>query len=432
MSDRDFLAEKVFPYLDAVDANLLDDLKPQSRSSTGAYTLDCPECHKSKRAFYFPGGPITCHRKNHCKGSQGISVWAYLSSKGDSKTEIFEKLCSAVGVVPENSQFVPTPDSVFKKTTRALFSPKEQVVADFLESRKLTIDKAAQIDLGFYPNSKYMLKAFESSNLDINECMRLGFISHPQDSNEKNNCYQMAGRIIGYWPQPDGSLGYWGYSKTETPKYLFSSDIKKDRPYKFYQAFRVNITEGTLDADSCILSGIRCSAIGQASLRDVQARYLKDNGVSEVNHIIDTDIAGMKGGLKTTTNALSEGVLPYITFLGHNADDSDQVRRNGDIEHLHSSIDKAMPGYLFAALLYLKSMNESPVFDLKLEIDREVSKWPSHYQDKYKEQINLLGFKEDSVQLKLKSLLNQVENRSIPENELTIELDSLIKSIKNG
>jgi len=433
MSNRDFLNDKVFPYLDAVKAGFLSDLDPHGPGSNGAYTLNCPECGHKHRAYYFPGAPIVCNRINSCpEGRAGISIWSFLKNQGYSQSEIFQKLCDAVGVKPESDgAYTPSAGAIFQSITRKAFKPSDSEITNFLKDRNLKVDDIARMDLGYYPSSEYLQKALTNEGVSITEARDLGYISTGNPEAE-NNCSQMRGRVIGYWEQANGNLGYWGYLKSGSPKYLFSSGLDKTKPYRFYSAHRVNIVEGTIDRDSCAIAGIRVMAIGGAQLNKAQAEYLAKNGVKEVNHIIDTDAAGLRGGLKTITNALNAGLTPFITFLGYCTDDPDNLRKLGKYEMLKSAIDKPLPGDLFAAMVHSKSLAESPVFDLRYDLALARSSWPKQFAESYDNACSLTDMTVDPVVQGLNSITEAVVFDKIPKKNLLIQLEDLISRLKNG
>lgn len=401
--DRDFLNKEIFPNLDAAASGLLEELNP--KTLTNRYQVDCPVCKKKQRAYYTAGGSIVCNRIESCReGAKGITIWSYLrSSKGLENKDIFKVLCDAVGKYPDKTTVRSTPDikSIFKRVTRTAMQVDIPAVKAFMNIKKLDSTEISRSDYGYYPSSDAVRQLILNEKGNPTEAEALNYISKSDRTKDQNNCFLMADRIIGYWPQTDGKLCYWGYSPTEKPKYLFSKGLLKTKPYKFYVSQEVNIVEGTMDCDTMILCGIKCMAIGQAGLNQKQAEYLSSKGIKHVNHIIDTGIAGIIGGLDTINTCYTNNLACSIVFLGNECDDPDNLRKIGRLDILEDSMKNSITGHRFAAMCHAKSLRERPSFDVSYRIQRNLDKWPAEYQKLYHEDNCLLGFTTTKIQQEL-------------------------------
>lgn len=338
-STNDFLSEEVWPFLDAVDAGFFSDLNPGSKSQNNSYKMDCPKCGEKRRAFYFTAGLLICDRIENCGYRQ--APFAYLVEyKKYSRKEALEACANAVGKeLPKDGSYKKTADSVFKALTqKALFGNPElmEIVA---KSRSLTIDELKSYEVGFFPNLDVLYEGFKQNKISYDEAREKGYLPYPKNSDVKNNAYFMQNRLIGYWAQPDGSLGFWGRiidgiespGQRDNQKYIFNSGIKKSIPYLLrgsLSQWHVAI-EGPFDVFALNQLGLNSFGIGGASIIKSQAATLKERGINRVIHLTDGDFPALAGAVDSIVNCSEIGIECYVAPLGEYLDDPDDLRRKG-------------------------------------------------------------------------------------------------------
>lgn len=382
----EFLKDKVYPDLDAVDAGLLDHLKPHGQSN-GSYQLTCPSCGE-KRAFYYIGSAfIQCNRRNQCKVP--TSLWDVLSQQGLSNSDIIKRLCSAAGVTPpppprrSNSAGArhpqaPTntatpllsPGKAIIRVTQELAVANPGVLSQLQAARGYSDSEMATMRFGVYTTAGEVLSRLESLGISKEVAQTKGYIGY-DDANPDHLWDVMDGRVVGYWPHDDGDVRLWGRipagsGSSTTKKYRFSKSLIKDIPYLFTKrqgAFPICV-EGVLDAWSLQLLGYWGNAIGQAAINPAQALYMASKGVTEAAHMVDGDGAGYDGALASIRSCEPVGITLSIIVLGAGLDDADAMRRNGKDQQLRELIDARMNAGTYLAH-YCASLLSQPAPDTR-------------------------------------------------------------------
>jgi hypothetical protein len=340
-STHEFLSKEVWPYLDAVEAGLFDDLKPTSKLSGGNYKMTCPnpKCAKPKRAFYFPGGIIICDRKNEC--GFRISTFDYLVEfQGFTRKDALEACVRATGKeLPKGGTYKKTADSVFKRVTKEYLFKNQEILDAVCSSRHILFNELKTYDLGFFPPLDVLYEAFKKEKIPFREAQDLGFLPMPKSAEKKNNAYFLQNRLIGFWKQPDGNHGIWartidGYEspgQDDNAKYLFSSGISKSIPYMLRGSasqWHVAI-EGPMDVLALTQLGMNAFGIGGASIISSQAEVILSHNIKRVIHVTDGDFAGLSGGVDSVLNCAIFNIDCYVSPLGPYLDDPDDLRKQG-------------------------------------------------------------------------------------------------------
>lgn len=423
-SAKEILEENVYPYLDACEAGFFDDLNPKpSSSKPGLWYLDCPDCGKKgvNRAWYRKGGIIICNRKDSCRYRS--SVWQYCidKKKWDKKTT-FNALCDAVNYTPPVFSGKPSLSSsdAFRLVTRRLAHNHINVMQEFATERLMSIDEVMDRNYGFYSSIADVENGLKELNADLVECRQLGFIPYPRNADKSNNSFFMENRIIGFWPQPNKSLGYWGYlllrqrssnkSSLSSKKYLFSSGIRKTIPYSFKNRLggRPVCVEGTLDADSLSYLGINSGATGQARISNEQAEAMAERGVKECIWLSDGDLASFKGSIPTVLNCLDAGILCHVVTTPKKLDDADKMRQKRQDQLLFDLIDASEhPGsFLAKAWIYLGTDPFAEAYALKEQIESHLSNLPPEVHKSFFDLTTYAGYEGLQANL-LKKRINK-------------------------
>lgn len=359
----EFLHTEVYPKLDAVDSNLLDSLDPKPKTASGSYPLVCPAC-KSKEGFYFPGsGYINCPRKNECRKS--TSIWDAMLFCGYKQNEVFAALCEAAGVEPpkrdqKGSQATTTQGDIrigraIWQITQKLASENPAPLKQFQADRGYTDEQMNAMRLGFYSTPDAVFAKLKSMGFSLTDATDRGYVEVGEGGKLWSG---LSGRIVGYWPHPDGDDRLWGRipvgsGDKQTKKYKFSVGLKKDVPYLFNQRKNSILicVEGTMDAWALQHSLLWGSAIGGDHINGAQALYLQKRGVPEVAHMVDGDVAGWNGAIGSIRNCEALGIVTSIIALGAGMDDADALMRAGKSDVLHTLVAKRMNSGLYLALM---------------------------------------------------------------------------------
>lgn len=363
-SPSDFLRREVYPKLDAVAEHLLDSLEPKQRSTSGSYPLICPAC-KTREGFYFPNnGYINCPRKKDCGHS--TSIWDAMLFCGYDHGEIFSTLCRAAGVPPpkRDQQGNTTPAATVEEIrigkaiwqiTQKMASENPAPLKQFQQDRGYTKEQMSAMRLGYYTSADDVLGKLKSAGFTQAEAVERGYV----EQDEKGHVFSaMAGRVIGYWPHPDGEDRLWGRipvgaGDQKVKKYKFSLTLKKDIPYLYHQRKRglLVCVEGTMDAWALQLADIWGCAVGGASINGAQALFLQNRGVTELAHMVDGDQAGWNGALQSIRNCESLNIIVNVIPLGAGMDDADALVRAGRGDDLTSLIAKRINAGRYLALM---------------------------------------------------------------------------------
>ena len=363
-SPADFLRREVYPRIDAVQANLLNGLDPKRQTSSGSYPLTCPAC-KAKEAFYFAGsGFINCPRKKEC--GKATSIWDAMIVCGYEHSEIFSTLCEEANVQPPKRDQQPGQAVIPGKgdvrigkaiwvITQKLATENGAALKQFQDERGYSNDQMAAMRLGYYSTPEEVLGRLKAMGFTQAEAVERGYVE--QDDNGAL-LTGLAGRIVGYWPHPDGDDRLWGRIPVGTgdqfvKKYRFSVKFKKDIPYLYNQRKRGMpvCVEGTMDAWALQLADVWGCAIGGASINSAQALYLQNRGVTEIAHMVDGDQAGWNGALSSIRCCEPLNIVVNIIPLGAGMDDADALVRSGKVDVLHKLIEKRMNAGQYLALM---------------------------------------------------------------------------------
>ncbi|MBM5458768.1 hypothetical protein H8F21_14465 [Pseudomonas sp. P66] len=379
-SITDFIKDKVYPRLDAVDRGLLNHLHPKSLSANGSYVLDCPVCGKD-RAFYYPNrSGIQCNRKENCP-SPFTSLWDALAKNGMANGEVVKVLCEAAGVEPpdnrdpdskqqsrQNSGGRPplTTGQAIMHVTQQLAARNKHILDTFQQARGYTDEDMASLRLGVFTTNDEVLSLLHSLGISKEQARDKGIVSF-DDATPESIWSGMEGRVIGYWPHPDGDARIWGRIPSGpgvprvNPKYRFSPNSSKDIPYLFRkrQNSILVAVEGTLDAWALQLMKLWGCAIGQASINSAQAAFLFSQGVTEAAHMVDGDHAGYEGALSSIREAEAVGITLSIIALGRGMDDADKMRTVGRGDDLLKLVQNRMNAGEYMARYCASLLNQS-------------------------------------------------------------------------
>ena len=356
-SITEFLKDRVYPRLDAVERGLFDHFQPASRlSGSGSYTLICPACG-AKEGFYFPGSThINCPRKIECGNS--TSIWDAMLEAGYQNSEIVKVLCETVGVEPpkpdkQSNGRSGSPDQPVQITagtaifqvTQYLATKHPSLLKELQDDRGLTKEQMEAMRLGVYTTPSEVLELLSKRGISREVAVEKGYVEVDAVDSSKLTT-GLTNRVVGYWPHPDGDIRLWGRLASgkgddRQKKYRFAAKMKKDIPYLFSmrkKGVAVGI-EGTFDAWSFHFAGLWGMALGQASLNPAQAAYLASKGVHEFAYVTDGDFAGYEGGLITIRNGESAGIVVGIIALGQGMDDADAIRKAGKLDHLNAMVE---------------------------------------------------------------------------------------------
>lgn len=380
----DFIKATVYPRLDAVDRGLLNHLRPKAMSANGSYVLDCPMCKKD-RAYYYPyRSGIQCNRKENCK-SPYTSIWDALAENDMSNQEILRALCEAVGVEPpDNRQSEQRPTSnqpsgrpplttgkAIVHVTQLLAARNKPILDAFQKARGYSDAVMAELKLGVFTTNDEVLSLLHSFGVSKEDARAKGIVCF-NDATPDEIWSGMEGRVIGYWPHPDGEARIWGRLPVgpgvprSNPKYRFSPLSSKDIPYLFKKRQKTILicVEGTLDAWALQLIGAWGAAIGQSSINSAQALYLSSQGVTEAAQMVDGDHAGYQGALSSIRETEAVGITLSIITLGQGMDDADAMRTSGREDELRQLIENRVNAGEYLAR-YCASLLEQPVPDLR-------------------------------------------------------------------
>lgn len=373
----DFIKEKVYPNLDAVEAGLLNSLHPATQSTNGSYKLDCPKCGKPE-AFYYPTRSLVqCNRKIEC--GKSTSIWDVLVAERMTNKEILSLLCEKARVeLPDNKQqnngasgansrpLGMSPGRAIIQVTQQLAEQNPKILSMLQADRGYSDEDMRTMRFGVYTTADEVMKLLEARGVSKEVAAEKGYIGY--DMNNPNKLWSgMAGRVIGYWPHPDGDVRLWGRlpagkGDKQNPKYRFADGLKKDIPYLFSkrQQSVVVAVEGTIDAWAIQLEEQWGVGIGQASINSAQAAFFVTQGIEEAAHFIDGDTAGYEGALSSIRACESVGITLGIIALGKGLDDPDAMRRSGRGKELREMIANRLNAGEFLAHYCVALLSATP------------------------------------------------------------------------
>lgn len=370
-----FLEHRVWPELDAVASGLLEELKPQRNGNS--YKLACPSCGK-RRAFYYPTKAIKCNRVDSC--GYVSTIWTYLLDYQNlSRKEVVQTVCRAVGIDP--------PDTQSPKQSKSA-STDYQVIRilqnAFGKCSKALKDKWGYTDdqisllakfCGYYPTVNEVKSALPAS-LHA-EAERLGWLKPSLEN-----------RLFGWWKQPSGAVGYWARSLGDSePKYLFRSGMKKSIPYLASEASpssRLMAVEGARDVLALKMMGYKNAiGVGGAMFNLAQCRYIADT-YHHVIHVVDGDLAGLKGIVQTLENALEFGLrFEFVIIPSESGDDPDDYRRQGNREGFNRLYEDRLSAGSALGLAYAKLSSDAKFPDFAGKILSVRSSLPPGEKQKF-------------------------------------------------
>lgn len=224
----------------------------------------------------------------------------------------------------------------------------------------------ATAQFGVYSSPEEVLALLEERGISREVAIAKGYIL-VEENNPSKYRRTMNNRVIGYWPHPDGDFRLWGRLPSGkgdrwNKKYMFADSLKKDTPYLFSmrKPGPLIAVEGTFDGWSIQFMGFWGTAIGQASINAGQAAFLAGEGVTEVAHMVDGDIAGYEGGIVSIRNCEPAGIVTAIVPLGQGMDDPDALRKAGRTAEFEKLIASRMNAGEFLARMCHTYASESP------------------------------------------------------------------------
>ncbi len=356
-----FLADQLYPALDAGDSGLLDHLNPRRRSR--AWSLDCPACGHKGAAYYYPGSPVVCcGRKKHC--GKHTLLWEIAADRyqtGTDKLATLAKLCDLAQIEMPTRQPTSDPETQLAIAARACLrealrnTPR---ATDYIEkTRQYARDAWVNLDPGYYPSNRWLLAALRQRNAPLDIARRWHLVAE-EGTDTAKTLHTMRDRLVGFWRQPGGGLGLWGrvLDDERTPKYCNTPELDKTIPYNYRRprSGHVNCVEGPTDSWALTSLGVPGCATGGASLTRAQALFLASEGVSSVTYCIDGDAAGDKGALDTIAVAEPLGIS---TFFARPPDgtDVDLLRRQGRGDEILAMLERAESGGALLARLLLSA-----------------------------------------------------------------------------
>jgi hypothetical protein len=286
-------------------------------------------------------------------------------STGKSNGEVFKMLCDAADEYLEDDRdkgrAPNSPRHVKSSIVNILqgFLWKNAEALGYLRSRSLSDEEIKSLGYGYYPSESAVRKALEVAGVDIPTAEEWMLIQSAKDK-EVRSVWQFAGRIVGFWGQPDGSVRLWGRTLTEGkgPKYYFSPGLDKSQPYGWHGgSSRLPIVvEGVFDRDSLRLMGFNSHAIGGAGVNAGQAEFLAAHNVVDLIHMTDGDRAGREGAYRTITNCEPLGITTYIATIPDGCDDVDALRQAGKPEVVEENINRSVLGGEYIAYMALVAL----------------------------------------------------------------------------
>lgn len=337
-----FLSQEVLPKLDAGAAGLLDEFNAKQRQRV--WVLDCPACKKPGAAYHYPGhATVICSRKNNCGVT--TSIWDIVAARGGTPQDVFLALCSAANVVPPARSDGNTDEIRCSAAARGILKTallSNEAAANYLErTRKFPRESWERLEVGYYPTARWMAMMLEQKGASLEIARRWNIL--PSEPGRES---AMAGRIVGWWRQADGSLRLWGRligdAGPDTPKYLYSAGMSKTVPYNFRRPGHNTVVcvEGPFDQLALEVCGVPSCAAGGDRITKDQATFLAEQGVESLLYIMDDDKAGAKGALATIENCEPLGISTFFA-RPKGGKDVDEMRRDGMTDDIHMMINDA-------------------------------------------------------------------------------------------
>lgn len=352
----EFLETRVWPELDAVSSGLVDALNPQQTGSS--YKLTCPGCGK-RRAFYYPTKAIRCNRIEAC--GYVATIWRYLiDHEGLSKKEVVERVCDAVGVSPPDNKAPQrtTEQSLDSKIVRILQDSFKDCAATLKERWNYSDDDLKHLSryCGFYRSPEDLLSKLNPSEQAA--AKKRGWIKH-----------SLSNRFFGFWLQPTGAIGFWAraLANDADPKYLFQGGMEKTSPYLVREAIPgrpLIAVEGGRDVLALKLMSFKNAVgVGGSFFNLAQCRFVAPK-FNHIIHIVDGDIAGLKGIVKTLENAQEFGLrFEFVVIPSDSGMDPDDYRKEGKLEEFQRLFDRRVTAGTALGLAYAQLQADSTLQD---------------------------------------------------------------------
>ena len=385
----EFLETRVWPELDAVASGLLNELNPQQTGNS--YKLTCPECGK-RRAYYYPAKAIRCNRIEAC--GYVATVWRYLiDHEGLSKKDVVVRVCDAVGVSPPDSN-TPQPtseQSLDMKIVRILQEAFPDCV-QALKARWGYTDEDMKVlsrYCGYYPSPDFVFAKLSPPEQAV--AKRRGWIKT-----------SLSDRLFGFWQQPTGAIGFWArsLSKDADPKYLFQGGMEKTSPYLIRECTPnrpLIAVEGGRDVLALKLMKYKnVVGVGGAYFNLAQCRFIAPK-FHHVIHVVDGDVAGLKGIVKTLESAQEFGLrFEFVVIPSDSGMDADDYRKNGQNDEFQRLFDQRVSAGTALGIAYAQLHANSTLHDYKGKILSVRSGLSPTDQHDFQKTLHQFGIKFDA------------------------------------
>ena len=369
-SDTGLILEDIYERLDIETA--LSELEPRY-SSTGYYTLICPNCSK-RRAFIKKGGHyIKCNRLDSC--SYLSSLWDYVAKRDSLTTsqETLQRLAELSGYALPNNLSEDAKETIRRSQTAQtkletaqglltsrLFSGDAKKELDYLHERGYTDDDIKTMELGAIPpKSKLdsdLAEAFVNNvnivNTKISELSNIDYKTHSLSIPIRDKRGRLKGwsirSLTGAEPKYKYSYGM------ETSSELYNLDQAKG----LRQLVIVESPIDALIATARGLSGV--VACMRSKPTEQMLDDLKASKVRSVTLALDNDEAGQKGTEATLYALYARGIAGYVMEYPEGIKDLDELIKEQGADKAQELIDKAEagPSYLIKCLHSLHCKHE--------------------------------------------------------------------------
>jgi DNA primase len=222
---------------------------------------------------------------------------------------------------------------------------------NYLNERKINIEKLQDFRLGYAPSSGGFVTYARQKGISKQSLFKAGLVSQSASSPNRNievfrdrlifPILNLSGRVIGF--------GGRSIDDQHMPKYLNSRETpifkKGDILYGLYHAKKAMrseneaiLVEGYFDLLSLYQHGIMnlCAPLG-TSLTEKQA-VLIARFAKKVNILFDGDLSGMKAALRAIGLLINAQVDVYVTLLPEDSDPDCFINENG-VEALKQAIE---------------------------------------------------------------------------------------------
>lgn len=343
---NEYTVTELLTQVDAEATGWLAHLDPVAKGKV--YEMACPACAK-REAYHFPGSTqIICRREKAC--GERTSLWDLLEGRmsGATRRDIYLTIAKAAGVDITTSREGHTSTTVQTAKTvvgllRSCLEQSPAAWAYLTDERGYSAEDIANAGLGYYPGARWLQATCSRKGVDLGQLRDWGVLPDDPDAESP-----LAGRVVGFWRQPDGGLALWGrrLDGKDDYKYLFTAGLDKTRPYLYARpgGNTLPTVEGALDAHALRLMGVPACAVGGNRINLEQAKFLAQDGVRSVMFFADDGKAGYSGMLATIANCEAQGISTFFAITPEGEDDVDAMRRNGRESEAIALIDDARSG----------------------------------------------------------------------------------------